>query len=165
MEEQWKKINDYPNYSVSSTGKVRNDVTGKILKSGDRVGYNLIVLCKNGIPKSYRVHRIVAKHYIPNPENKEEVNHINGIKNDNRVENLEWSTRKDNMEHAIETGLMNQDGEDNHCSKLTKEDVLYIRKNYIKGHHEFSQAALSRKFNVSHSNISKIILQKTWTHI
>ena len=79
---------------------------GKFLSPGtDRDGYKKVVLTRNGKRRNFTVHRLVALAYIPNPECKPTVNHINGVKDDNRVENLEWSTYKEQKEHAMKLGL------------------------------------------------------------
>lgn len=81
-------------------------VPEKILKTNMiRKGYLQVKLC-NQAEKSLLVHRLVAEAFIPNVENKEQINHINGIKTDNRIENLEWVTGKDNIQHAMKTGLI-----------------------------------------------------------
>ena len=99
--EIWKKVEDFSNYSVSSHGRIRNDETGKIATFGSTVArYRQVILCKNGKKKHYSVHRLVAKAFIPNPKGKPQVNHINGDRLDNRVENLEWCTSQENVLHS-----------------------------------------------------------------
>ena len=108
MKEIWKKIvieNIETIYSISNMGKVRNDLSGRILSLNTYQGYKTIGLTINKKRKNCRVHRLVAQAFIPNPENKEYVNHRNGIRDDNRVENLEWVTQSENVKHAVDTGL------------------------------------------------------------
>jgi hypothetical protein len=122
-------------------------------------GYLSIDLCKDGKVKKYLAHRLMAETFLDNPKNKEQVNHINGIKTDNRLENLEWSTRSENQKHSILIGLRTTNGEKNSQSKLTEQDVLYIRNSKEKG------SILAKKFNISHPTICDIIKHRSWTHI
>lgn len=92
-------------YSISDEGQIRNNRTGYILKSYIQNGYCHVTLYINKKPRRFSVHRLVALMFIPNPKNKEYVNHKNGIKSDNKVENLEWCTPSENTRHAVETGL------------------------------------------------------------
>lgn len=93
--ETFKKIDEFNNYSISNLGNVRNDKTGRILKAYIKPsGYMQVQLGRRTIPQY--IHRLVAKAFIPNLENKPQVNHINGNKQDNRVENLEWVTASEN---------------------------------------------------------------------
>ncbi len=93
--EQWKTIKDYPAYEISNEGRVKSNIkTSLILKGGyDKDGYHILLLYKDKKRVTRKVHRLVAEAFIPNPNNYPIINHINGIKNDNRVENLEWSTQ------------------------------------------------------------------------
>lgn len=109
MSEMWKPIEGYEGiYEVSASGRVRNVKKAGRMMTGSTVthGYKAVTLHKNGCGKMMLVHRIVAEHFIPNPENKPQVNHINGNKADNRVENLEWATAQENLTHAMRTGLI-----------------------------------------------------------
>jgi hypothetical protein len=175
--EVWLDIKGYDgHYQVSSFGRVkslarlvecRKDVfvnkKEKFLSDWDcGKGYRKVKLSKDGVEKSIRVHRLVAETFLSNPEAKSEVNHINGIKNDNRVENLDWCTSSENTIHALNNKLkISQKGSEHGMSKLTENDVLEIRKiGRSKGLKE-----VSKIFNVSESLISNVLLNKIWIHV
>lgn len=106
MEEIWIVYKDV--YSISNYGNVKNNKTQKILKGTLTKGYKMVHLTINGKTKKIAVHRLVAKLFIPNPKNLPQVNHIDGIKHNSHMNNLEWCTSKENMEHAVKTGLINE---------------------------------------------------------
>ena len=92
--EEWKQIQDYPNYSISSFGNVRNDKTNKILKPyNNNKGYFVVSLSKKGIVKDFPNHRLVGTHFLPNWNNFKEIDHKNNITTDNRIYNLRWCNR------------------------------------------------------------------------
>lgn len=112
MKEQWKPIAGTNGmYEVSSTGKVRsNNYLGhgkqqELSLAKDQKGYLRVQICKDGRRQTVKVHREVAKAFIPNPENKAEVNHKDGNKENNHVSNLEWATPRENTTHAYNSGL------------------------------------------------------------
>lgn len=97
----WKQIEEFPNYSVSSDGQIRNDKTGKLrVLNLDHNGYVVCGLYRSGKRKECKVHRLVACAFIANPYNKPHINHKNGIVTDNTVNNLEWCTQQENNYHA-----------------------------------------------------------------
>ena len=107
--KMWKKFiyeGIETDYSVSTEGEVRKDTTNYILSQSSQQDYKFVTLFINGQQKRMRVHRMVAMTFIENPDNKPYVNHINGIRYDNNVENLEWVTQSENIQHAVRTGLM-----------------------------------------------------------
>jgi hypothetical protein len=120
-------------------------------------GYHKVLIYTNGVSKRYRVHRLVGELYIPNPNNLPEIEHLDCIKSNNSVNNLKWVTHSENIKLATLNGLK--------AKKLNIKDVLWIRKNYIPRDKNYSGIALSKKFNVDKSEISKIIKRKIWTHI
>ena len=168
MEEVWKDIKDFEGlYQVSNLGNVKR-LQGKwvnqerLIKSKlDRYGYPFYTLSKKKKLKNKTSHRLVAKAFIPNPLNKLTVNHINGIKTDNRVENLEWNTNLENKQHAVSSGLTNLKGTNHPRCKLSDKQVLEIREI------GFSQTrtSLSKKYGVSRITISRIIERANWNHI
>lgn len=107
IEEIWKPLDDYPNYDISSEGRVYSRKRGIILKPFlDGWHYPCVDLTdRNGHRGTRKIHRLVAKSFIPNPDNKPEVNHISGNKTDNSVDNLEWVTTAENQRHAVAIGL------------------------------------------------------------
>ena len=94
------EIVDYPNYLIYPDGRVQNKKSKRFLKlQTSHDGYPYIGLYKDKKQKNYTTHRLVALHYIPNPDNKPEVDHLNRIKNDNRIENLRWVTHSENNQN------------------------------------------------------------------
>lgn len=159
-----KEIKGFPGYLVDKTGNVYSknyNHTGKIKKlkpTMQNTGYVRVALCKDDSIKYKLIHRLVAESFIPNPENKSEINHKNGIKTDNRVENLEWATRSENQKHAYQilkayhapAPLLNKFGKDNPKSKI----VLQISNGKIIASF-YGGTEAQRKTGISQSNISE----------
>ena len=150
-------------YFVSESGGIFRD--GKelkfyILKKKGKPTYKTVKINKT----TMYVHRIVAMTYLPNPNNLPEVDHRDTNKLNNHYTNLEWVTTKENRDRAIRNGLMKH-GEQYEHSKLTEDDVKYIRQNYIPKHPEFGGVALSKKFGVLSPQISRIVNNTRWKHI
>ena len=104
--EIWKDIKGYEGlYQISNFGNVKRIQSNKYIKPHNEKGYIRVALCKNNKVKHLYLHRLIATAFIPNPENKSDVNHKDGNKMNNKINNLEWTTRKENMNHAKDTGL------------------------------------------------------------
>lgn len=111
------EIQGYENYLIYPDGRVYSKKNDKFLKPGNRHGYYHITLCKDGKPKTHFIHRLMGKHYIPNPNNKPVIDHINRIRNDNRIENLRWATVKENIDN---TGMLNTNTSGHRCISYDK---------------------------------------------
>jgi hypothetical protein len=129
--EEWRIINDYPNYSVSNFGNVMNNKTNKLLKLSDKGGYYNISLTNvtltTKIKKTFKVHRLVAMAFIENPENKPEVNHKDKNKLNNNIMNLEWNTRRENCQHKS-VGLIYKSNKNRPIIRLNKDNADEIEK-------------------------------------
>jgi len=143
MKEMWKDIKEYEGlYQISNMGNVKSlekfhfTYSGgyirkeSILSGGlDRKGYKMVILVKNKISYTKKIHRLVALHFIPNPENKNEVNHIDGCKTNNDISNLEWNTRQENVEHSVRMGLINKGNKHHFFNKFgvnhPKSKIIY----------------------------------------
>ena len=159
QKEIWKDIKGYEgSYQVSNLGSVKSlnrfdsaghKLKGKILKACINFdGYHQVILC-NGRIKTFTSHRLIASAFIPNPENKPEVNHKKGIKLDNRASELEWCTRSENMQHAYDIGLKYKEKK---C--CINKAILQYDKNEIFIAEYISQLEAKRKTGISNKNIS-----------
>ncbi|VGJ85909.1 NUMOD4 motif-containing HNH endonuclease [Klebsiella pneumoniae] len=170
MKEEWKVIEGYENYAVSSLGRIKrltsnnNAVAGKVLKTFiATTGYPMVNLIGEKGRKMLSVHRLVAKAFIPKLPGCEEVNHIDSCRSNNAAENLEWVTASGNRLHAYRHGGLTAKGAKNGYSKLTEIAVLEIRR-----HPPLTrdmQEKLSAKFGVSMATIRDVAARRTWTHI
>ena len=151
-------------HSITKDGKVwskpRHGTIGRWMKPVLYKGYLFLKLRRHPKIKKFALHRLIAQAFIPNPLNKPCINHKNGIKTDNRIENLEWCTNLENMQHGYRTGLINNTGENNGQSKLTWKQVEEIRKNHI------SEGIMKRKpwdkYGISNPVYYLVLNNKRW---
>lgn len=174
MQEVWTKL-VYPNipdnlnrFEISTHGRLRNKTTQHVYKLDVlSSGYCSVRVTLGSRNKKIHIliHKAVAYTFLNNKDKLPEVNHKDGNKENNFVENLEWCTSHDNQQHKYDTGLFDTNkinGENNGAAKLTWDNVKYIRENYVKGSHEFGAHAMAKKFSVSCPTILSVIKYETW---
>ena len=144
---EWRTIPQYPNYRVSTDGDIENVLSGKRLKPARHGGYHGVVLCDETGHHYNSVHRIVASTFIPNPEGKSEVNHKDGNKRNNRLDNLEWATRSENMKHAYKSGL---------CIP----NATQIEESLAKSHQAHRKKIVNIRTNVIYESITQCALHE-----
>lgn len=151
-------------YYIHNNGIVENSKTGKIICQSIKInGYSHVILHKDCKNKYMTAHRLVAMHFIPNTENKPEVNHIDGNKQNNHYLNLEWVTSSENKKHCYVKGLASHRGIKNKQVKLSENDVLEIRKLFSQS--SFSRIELVKMFKISKSHVDRILRKESWSHI
>ncbi len=150
MKEIWKDIEGYDGYKISNYGRVHTYRYGrdKIKKTVyDKYGYPYTVLFNKDGGKRFLVHRLVAQAFIPNPNNKPQVNHIDGNPNNSYYNNLEWCTAKENIKHAIDIGLIKR--------KLSQKDIDDIR--LLGNNVDIRVADIAKRYSVSKNMVDRII--------
>lgn len=165
--EIWKPILGYEKqYKISTIGRIKRISTrtgqpqNRIRKQEiNKYGYAQIILCKNAIRKNFLVHRLVMSTFFGSSNLW--VNHKNGIKTDNRPENLEYVTPEENEAHAVRMGLKSR-GENHHLAKLTNAKVVSILTRANNGE---SNGSLAKEFGVSKALIGRIVRRLQWKHI
>lgn len=179
----WRPVPDFEGmYAVSSCGRVRSlareviqrgphKVTRYIVQSRvmrscvTSTGYRMVSLSRAGKVKMFYVHRLVAMAFIPNPENKPQVNHIDGDRQNNLVENLEWVDARGNYLHAVSLWGPRKSpnpsrGESHYRAKLTWPQVRAIRKMAASG--KYTKTKIAAKFGITDANVYSIVVYKTW---
>lgn len=161
--ELWQYVDGFDEqYMVSDFGRVLNLKSNAILKqSTNDKGYKVVSLLKGKKYKQKRVHRIVAKAFIGETDKKDanQINHKDGNKSNNHVSNLEWCTPKENINHAIQTGLWNYEKGEN---KLNEEKVKEIRHLHSEG---MTYEKIAQKFNIQKSTARRAGNGTTWAWV
>ena len=177
LQEKWGKLvypkipDELNRFEISSWGRLKNTLTQHIYKPDVlSSGYYSVrtTLGSRSGKIHILIHKAVAYTFLPNPNNLQEVNHKDGNKINNNISNLEWCTSHDNQQHKYDAGLFDKSkisGENNHASKLTVEDVRYIRDHYIYGSKQFGSSSLAKEFDISKATVLSIIHNKTWADI
>lgn len=180
-ENLWGDLPDYEDYyQVSTSGGIRSKDRkvlsknqfgayemlrkGKVLKvTKTKQGYGEVKLTNSeGSCSTYKIHRIIASAFIPNPLEKSQVNHIDGNKLNNRVDNLEWATPSENTQHAYDTGLICRKGSKQSSSVLKECDIPFIR---LWVEYGYRYKDIAEAFGVGSTSIGNIMTKVAWSHV
>ncbi len=172
--EKWKPVVGYEGlYEVSDNGNVRgcdrlrsdgrHSIKSKIRKASVRNGYKIVLLCKGGIKTCFTVHKLVAEAFFGKQPGKQ-VNHKDGNKFNNTLDNLEWTTPRENTQHAYANGLVKHyKGESSPNAKLNDELVKQARLEYVP--RKVTGAILANRYGVNKGTLMDAIKRRTWVHI
>jgi len=163
-EMRWRKVVDFPRYLISDCGKVWDTEKLRFLKEQiESQGYRMYGLYKGkSNRKLEKTHRIIAKAFIPNPLNKEQVNHKDGNKSNNDICNLEWATRSENCKHAYDTGLnVSPKGENRFNTVLKDNEIVQIKDSINYG---LFQREVALLYGVSQGHVSNLLNKKRRNH-
>lgn len=149
-----KEINEFENYRITTEGTILLPNNKIKIATKNNKGYLRISLSKNGTKKTFSIHRLVALHFIPNPNNYSQVNHIDGVKINNSIENLEWVSCKDNIIKSFELGLSNYKGERCGRCKFPDSVINNIRSSFSQGK---TRHEIALFYGISYSHIVSII--------
>lgn len=162
IEEEWRDIEGYEGrYEISNLGRVRSLFfkAPKFLRQGeDSWGYKQVVLSKNGLSKNFKVHRLVMLHFSKG-EVTNSINHIDGNKSNNSIQNLEWSSASKNNKHAYANGLMSS----RKRPRLNPKQIKSIYR--LCENKELTKKQIANKFNVSLNTVHRIHRRETWKDI
>lgn len=163
-----QNIKNAAGYLIDEYGVIVSQKRNYIMNGSiSNTGYKQVhIRFDNGHRKTVKIHRLVALTFIPNPENKPQVNHIDGNKLNNHVSNLEWNTCKENLEHAV--NVLKKDvyfktGANHPNAKLNNKKVKKIREKYKKGGHTYR--SLAKDYGVSSLVINQVIHNRIWVGV
>lgn len=164
---QWKAVRGFEQrYAVSDTGELKNTQRNTLVKPTTiNSGYLLYRLYDKGKCSHKLAHILVAEAFIPNPQNKRTVNHKDCDKHNNNLNNLEWMTHGENHAHAFQHGRRNPTAFQLGINKLTVEEIVWVRKHYLRGDKTYGAGPLARRFNVSTPTLLKIVRGQSYKSI
>jgi hypothetical protein len=158
-DEKWETIKDFPNYMISTESRIINKTTLNMvsISINKKHKHRAVRLWQNGKTRLLKVYRLKAQAFIPNPDNKPQVNHKDGNRMNEDLSNLEWVTASENMKHSFQSGLCRgfyKKGLENQNRKINVEDILLLRRWYQSGF--FDSSKLSKVFGCNSSYLAKI---------
>lgn len=150
-------IENFNSYEINRNGEIFSSYTNKLMKYQiDRKGYFRVTLRKNNKAHTVLVHRLIAKAFLPTEDYTQTVNHKDGNKLNNQLDNLEWMSLSDNVIHAYDTGLNSSKGENNNNSKLSNEKIEFIRAS------KEPSSLIAGMLGIHPSTVRKIRNKKLW---
>jgi hypothetical protein len=167
-EERWETIKEFPNYMISSESRVMNKTTLNMvsISINKRHKHRAVRLWDKGKTRLLKVYRLKAQAFIPNPENKPQVNHKDGDRMNEDLSNMEWATGSENMKHSFKTGLCKgfyKKGLDSQNMKLSVDDIFLLRRWYQSGF--FNETKLNKIFNGNSSYLGKVARGKEGNYV